>query len=59
MVCCFVPILDIAAQGMTEKEIKENMANLINDYLNDLDTQKPSIEDLMSFSLINIPAKGN
>ena len=51
------PILDIATQGKTEKEVKENMADLINDYLNDPDTQKPSIEDLMSFSLINIAVK--
>jgi hypothetical protein len=43
------PILDIATQGKTEKEV--------NDYLNDPDTQKPSMEDLMSFSLTNIPVK--
>jgi len=48
------PILDIATQGKTEKEVKENMADLINDYLNDPDTQKPSMEDLMSLSLTNI-----
>ena len=34
------PILDIATQGKTEKEVKENMADLINDYLNDPDTPK-------------------
>jgi len=51
------PILDIATQGKTEKEVKENMADLINDYLNDPDTPKPSMEDLMSLSLINIPVK--
>ena len=49
------PILDIATQGKTEKEVKENMADLINDYLNDPDTPKPSMEDLMSLSLTNIP----
>jgi predicted RNase H-like HicB family nuclease len=49
--------LDIATQGKTEKEVKENMADLINDYLNDPDTQKPSMEDLMSLSLTNIPVK--
>jgi predicted RNase H-like HicB family nuclease len=32
------PILDIATQGKTEKEVKENMADLINDYLSDPDT---------------------
>jgi len=51
------PILDIATQGKTEKEVKENMAVLINDYLNDPDTPKPSMEDLMSLSLTNIPVK--
>ena len=29
------PILDIATQGKTEKEVKENMADLINEYLSD------------------------
>ena len=51
------PILDIATQGKTEKEVKENMEDLINDYLNDPDTPKPSMEDLMSLSLINISVK--
>jgi len=32
------PILDIATQGKTEKEAKENMTELINEYLNDPDT---------------------
>lgn len=49
------PILDIATQGRTEKEVKENMADLINEYLRDPDTPKPSLEDLMSLSLANIP----
>ncbi len=48
------PILDIATQGRTEKEVKENMADLINEYLRDPDTPKPSLEDLMSLSLANI-----
>ena len=51
------PILDIATQGKTEKEVKENMAELINEYLSDPDTVKPSLEDLMSLSLTNIPVK--
>ena len=51
------PILDIATQGRTEKEVKENIADLINDYLNDPDTAKPSLEDLMSLSLANVPVK--
>jgi len=51
------PILDIATQGKTEKEAKENMAELINEYLSDPDTPKPSLDDLMSLSLTNIPVK--
>jgi predicted RNase H-like HicB family nuclease len=51
------PALDIATQGKTEKEVKENMADLINDYLNDPDTPKPTMEDLMSISLANIPVQ--
>ncbi len=49
------PILDIATQGRTEKEAKENMAELIDEYLRDPDTAKPSIDDLLSLSLANIP----
>lgn len=49
------PILNIATQGKTEREAKENMADLINEYLRDPDTQKPSLEDLLSLSLANIP----
>jgi len=33
--CC--PILDLATQGKTEKEVKENMKDLIDDYLSDPD----------------------
>ena len=51
------PILDIATQGKTEKEVKENMAELIDECLRDPDTSKPSLDDLMSFSLTNIPVK--
>ena len=36
------PILDIATQGKTEKEVKENMIELINEYMIDPDTPKPS-----------------
>ena len=48
------PLLDIATQGKTEAEVKGNIADLINDYLSDPDTPKPSFEDLMSLSLSNI-----
>lgn len=51
------PILDIATQGRTEKEVKENLADLIHEYLRDPDTPKPSLEALMSLSLANIPVR--
>jgi predicted RNase H-like HicB family nuclease len=51
------PLLDIATQGKTEKEVKENMAELMNEYLTDPDTPKPSLDELMSVSLANIPVK--
>jgi predicted RNase H-like HicB family nuclease len=51
------PLLDIATQGKTELEVKENMVDLINDYLSDPDTQKPALEDMMTLSLTNIPVK--
>jgi predicted RNase H-like HicB family nuclease len=37
------PLLDIATQGKTEKEVKENIAELINEYLSDPDTTKPTL----------------
>jgi predicted RNase H-like HicB family nuclease len=49
------PILDIATQGKTEKEVKENMEDLINEYLKDPDTPKPKMEAIMSVSLVNLP----
>jgi predicted RNase H-like HicB family nuclease len=42
------PILEIATQGRTEREVKENLADLMNEYLRDPDTAKPSLEALMS-----------
>jgi predicted RNase H-like HicB family nuclease len=36
------PLLDVAAQGKSEGEVKENMADLIDDYLSDPDTPKPA-----------------
>jgi predicted RNase H-like HicB family nuclease len=51
------PILDVATQGLTEKEVKENLADLISEYLRDPDTRKPSLDELMSLSLSNIPVK--
>jgi len=53
--CC--PPLDLATQGRTEKEVKENMKDLINEYFKDPDTPKPEIKSMMSVSLTNIPVK--
>lgn len=49
------PVLDVATQGKTEEEVKENMKDLINDYFKDPDTPKPKISAIMSVSLTNIP----
>jgi predicted RNase H-like HicB family nuclease len=51
------PLLDIATQGKSEVEVKENMVDLINDYLSDPDTPKPSFDDLISLSIANIAVK--
>ena len=48
------PLLEIATQGRTEEEVKENMEDLINDYFKDADTPKPEIKAMMSISLTNI-----
>ena len=34
------PMLDIATQGRTEEEVKGNMVDLIEEYMEDPDTQK-------------------
>ena len=51
------PVLDIASQGKTEKEAKENMKELINDYLNDPDTSKRFFEDIgeIGFNYLSVP----
>lgn len=53
------PLLDIATQGKTEKEVKENMRELIEEYFNDPDTKKPPIKTMMSasVSLVDIPVE--
>ncbi len=53
------PILDIATQGKDEKEVRENMIDLIEEYFEDPDTPKPTIEMLMDSSVfvMNIPVK--
>jgi predicted RNase H-like HicB family nuclease len=37
------PILGIATQGKTKKEVKQNIAQLINEYLTDPDTPKSAL----------------
>jgi len=49
------PVLDIATQGKTEKEVKEMMEDLMGEYFKDPDTPKPEIKTIMSVSLTNIP----
>ena len=48
------PILDIATQGKTEEEVRENISDLIVQYLKDPDTPKPNLEQLQSVSLSNV-----
>ena len=54
------PLLDIATQGKTEREVKENMEELIQDFFSDPDTVKPTASQILSstISLINVPVKG-
>ena len=47
--CC--PMLDIATQGRTEEEVKENMVDLIEEYMEDPDTEKPDWESILSTSI--------
>ena len=51
------PLIDVATQGETEEEVKENMGDLISDFMNDPDTQKPELSALMTTSLTNIPVR--
>jgi len=53
------PLLDIATQGKDEKEVRENMKDLIEEYFQDPDTHKPEMKAIMSssVSIINIPVK--
>ena len=48
--CC--PLLDLATQGRTEKEVRANMRALIDDYLRDPDTPKPELETILSASVV-------
>ena len=55
----FCPLLDLATQGETEKEVKENMEDLVKEYFKDPDTPKPKLQILQSTSiqLSNIPVQ--
>jgi len=48
--CC--PILDIATQGRTEEEVKQNIRDLIEEYMKDPDTYKPPIDVIVSSSVV-------
>jgi len=45
------PILDIGTQGRTEKEVRQNMQDLIEEYFSDPDTPKPSLKEIKSASV--------
>ena len=51
------PILDIATQGKTEKEAKENMRDLIKEYLRDSDTSKYFLKSIegICFNYLSVP----
>ena len=49
------PLLDVATQGKTEGEVRRNIKALINEYMKDPDTKKPSMDFLMEFSLVTVP----
>ena len=53
------PMLDIATQGKNEEEVKENMVDLIEEYMEDMDTQKPDWETIISTSvtMTSVPVK--
>jgi predicted RNase H-like HicB family nuclease len=53
------PLLDIGTQGRTEEEVKENIADLIEEYMEDPDTPKPDWETITSRSitLTSVPVK--
>lgn len=49
------PVFNIATQGKTESEVKENMADLIKEYLKDPDVPKVRLEKITPPSLTYIP----
>lgn len=48
------PPLGIATQGKTLEELKENMSELIVEYLNDPDTPKPDIQIIRSVRMTKV-----
>ena len=49
------PQLDIATQGKTEEEVKENIADLIDEYIHDPDLPHPTLKtELSSLSFIRL-----
>ena len=49
------PILNIATQGKTEEEVRDNIEDLIKEYLKDPDTPKNQLKKIPSSSLSYIP----
>lgn len=49
------PVLNLATQGKTEKEARENMKELLQDYLRDEDTPKDFLRQFYSRTLTYIP----
>ena len=49
------PILNIATQGRTEKEVKENIKDLIQEYIDDPDTSKEPLKEMSSPTITFIP----
>lgn len=48
------PLLDIATQGKTEQEVKENREDLIEEYMEDPDIEKLDLKTIAS-STMTIP----
>ncbi len=51
------PMLDIATQGKTIEEARENIKELIEEYLKDPDTVKPDLSRISYPFLTSIPVK--
>jgi predicted RNase H-like HicB family nuclease len=51
------PLLNVATQGRTEKEVRENMKDILQEYLRDIGTPKEFLKKLNSPSLtyVSVP----